>query len=254
MINFFRKTRKKLANDNKFFTYSRYAIGEIVLVVIGILIALQINNWNEGQRARSEEKFLLENLHDDLQAASTQSEGFIKREELLIDRLILALDIHPAGKTAPPEFYVDSVIINMIWEFESNVPVVNSYAEIKNTGKTSLIRNREIRQKFTNLELRINYLNTQVKDRLTVQQIRIDDIAQDELNLVRFTNDPNNYISVTVEQEPENDYPKIFKRPKVRNLLAMKLLLTRDVLRYRNELQEEIDLIVSLIDKELAAF
>jgi len=55
MINFFRKTRKKLADDNKFVKYSRYAIGEIVLVVIGILIALQINNWNEERKER--EKF-----------------------------------------------------------------------------------------------------------------------------------------------------------------------------------------------------
>ncbi len=47
MINFSRKTRKKLADDNKPLKYARYAIGEIVLVVIGILIALQINNWNE---------------------------------------------------------------------------------------------------------------------------------------------------------------------------------------------------------------
>ncbi len=48
MINFFRKIRKRLADDNKPLKYLRYAIGEIVLVVIGILIALQINNWNEG--------------------------------------------------------------------------------------------------------------------------------------------------------------------------------------------------------------
>ncbi len=52
MINFFRKTRKKLADDNKPFKYMRYAIGEIVLVVIGILIALQINNWNEDRFTR----------------------------------------------------------------------------------------------------------------------------------------------------------------------------------------------------------
>ena len=46
MINFFRKIRKKLADDNQFLKYSRYAIGEIILVVIGILIALQVNNQN----------------------------------------------------------------------------------------------------------------------------------------------------------------------------------------------------------------
>jgi hypothetical protein len=50
MINFFRKTRKKMADDNRPIKYMRYAIGEIVLVVIGILIALQLNNWNEQSK------------------------------------------------------------------------------------------------------------------------------------------------------------------------------------------------------------
>ena len=51
MLLFFRKIRRKLAKENKFLQYSRYAIGEILLVVIGILIALQINSWN-GQRIK----------------------------------------------------------------------------------------------------------------------------------------------------------------------------------------------------------
>ena len=46
MIGFFRRIRKKLADGNKPVKYFRYAIGEIVLVVIGILIAVSINNWN----------------------------------------------------------------------------------------------------------------------------------------------------------------------------------------------------------------
>ena len=50
MTPFFRRIRRKLANDNQFLKYSRYAIGEIILVVIGILIALQINNWNETRK------------------------------------------------------------------------------------------------------------------------------------------------------------------------------------------------------------
>ena len=50
MIKFFRKIRQKLLSENKFSKYLIYALGEIVLVVIGILIALQINNWNEAKK------------------------------------------------------------------------------------------------------------------------------------------------------------------------------------------------------------
>ena len=50
MIKFFRKIRQKLLSENNFSKYLLYAVGEIVLVVIGILIALQINDWNEGRQ------------------------------------------------------------------------------------------------------------------------------------------------------------------------------------------------------------
>ncbi len=62
MIPFFRKTRKKLADDNKPMKYTRYAIGEILLVVIGILIALQINNWNEERKSKVTEINVLNDL------------------------------------------------------------------------------------------------------------------------------------------------------------------------------------------------
>lgn len=53
MLHFFRNIRKKLASQNKLAAYSRYAVGEILLVVIGILIALQINNWNEERKKQN---------------------------------------------------------------------------------------------------------------------------------------------------------------------------------------------------------
>ncbi|WKK66497.1 DUF6090 family protein [Lutimonas zeaxanthinifaciens] len=67
MLPFFRKIRWRLAQDNQFFKYSRYAIGEIVLVVIGILIALQINNWNEERKLKKSLNVYLSNLVDDIQ-------------------------------------------------------------------------------------------------------------------------------------------------------------------------------------------
>ena len=63
MIKFFRHIRKSLLMENKTGKYFKYAIGEIVLVVIGILIALQINNWNEfNQERKLEQKVLTELL------------------------------------------------------------------------------------------------------------------------------------------------------------------------------------------------
>ncbi len=62
MLPFFRKIRYRLAEDNQFFKYSRYAIGEIVLVVIGILIALQINNWNTQLQLNTQEQVNLKIL------------------------------------------------------------------------------------------------------------------------------------------------------------------------------------------------
>jgi len=66
MIKFFRKIRQQLLTENKVNRYLLYAIGEIVLVVIGILIALQINNWNEERNHRITEAIKLTKLLDDL--------------------------------------------------------------------------------------------------------------------------------------------------------------------------------------------
>lgn len=65
MFNFFRKIRIKLADANKPIRYFRYAIGEIVLVVIGILIALQVNTWNENRKFKNEGAQVLNELNDE---------------------------------------------------------------------------------------------------------------------------------------------------------------------------------------------
>lgn len=67
MIKFFRKIRQRLVSESKFSRYMLYAIGEIVLVVIGILIALSINNWNQERLESIKENTYLSNLESDLQ-------------------------------------------------------------------------------------------------------------------------------------------------------------------------------------------
>jgi len=67
MIKFFRNIRKSLLMENKTSKYFKYAIGEIILVVIGILIALQINNWNEYKKERKQETKVLSELLSSLE-------------------------------------------------------------------------------------------------------------------------------------------------------------------------------------------
>ena len=72
MLKFFRRIRRKLADDNKPIKYFRYAIGEIVLVVIGILIALQVNNWNQKRIDRNKETIILKELHEEFKKNKVQ--------------------------------------------------------------------------------------------------------------------------------------------------------------------------------------
>jgi hypothetical protein len=65
MIKFFRQIRENLLMENKIGKYLKYAIGEIVLVVIGILIAVQINNWNQEKLEVKKEYEIMSNLAED---------------------------------------------------------------------------------------------------------------------------------------------------------------------------------------------
>ncbi|GAA4268194.1 DUF6090 family protein [Hyunsoonleella aestuarii] len=83
MIKFFRKVRQQLLSENKFSKYLLYAIGEIILVILGILIALQINNWNENRKDTAKEIQFLNNFKNDLITNKKELNRIIKKTEKL---------------------------------------------------------------------------------------------------------------------------------------------------------------------------
>jgi tetratricopeptide (TPR) repeat protein len=78
MIKFFRKIRQKLLTENKFSKYLLYAIGEIVLVMVGILLALQVNNWNELRKKEEAEIQLYHKIIADLNSEQAVIENKIR--------------------------------------------------------------------------------------------------------------------------------------------------------------------------------
>ncbi|MDT0558292.1 DUF6090 family protein [Ichthyenterobacterium sp. W332] len=91
MIKFFRHIRRSLLNENKMGKYFKYAIGEILLVVIGILIALQVNNWNEKRKQSDYEKQLLSQLKLDFNRNINDIKFNIKLQNRIINSSKLIL-------------------------------------------------------------------------------------------------------------------------------------------------------------------
>ena len=91
MIKFFGKIRQNLLMENKTGKYLKYALGEIVLVMIGILLALQINNWNENRVAQARIDIRLTNLTEDLKTEIKEMTNVIEgsQDRIIVTKAIL---------------------------------------------------------------------------------------------------------------------------------------------------------------------
>ena len=136
MIKFFRKIRYNLMSENKTGKYLKYAIGEIVLVVIGILIALSINNWNEKQKLIKNEKELITSLKKEITSIITGLNGslevneeFLETAEKLIQRLKVKDELYSAKEIYSAFDYdsykVDSPVLDKIIASNSNLLIEN---------------------------------------------------------------------------------------------------------------------------------
>lgn len=249
MIKFFRNVRHTLINEGKTSKYLKYAIGEIILVVIGILIALSINNWNEQRKNNIEEKAILESLDENFVSAKRQSEALISDEDQLKKSLIHILGLDDNDTEININGFSNTFISNAIWDIQDNLPVINTYFNLKNTNRINLIQNKEIIEKFTELEDSYSKLKNLLEDRLSVHQRRIDNISQNDINFIPFIK--AKIPDLNIEKEIPNDYNEIFKEKTVRNLLGMKLSLTQDVIENREILDTDIEGLIELIQKEL---
>ncbi|MBK7871753.1 MAG: hypothetical protein IPJ74_14280 [Saprospiraceae bacterium] len=131
MLKFFRSIRRRLLDSGKVKRDALYAIGEILLVVIGILIALQVNNWNEGKKDRKTElyvlKEILNNLHEDERLINNILKQRVKAKKA-IENLQNYLLNDSKSKDSLPSDLTD------VLTFERYYPINNAYEVLKSKG------------------------------------------------------------------------------------------------------------------------
>ncbi|SHH41863.1 DUF6090 family protein [Winogradskyella jejuensis] len=249
MIKLFKSIRRKLLTENRFNKYLLYAIGEIILVVIGILIALGINNWNENRKSSIQEVEVLKSLRNNLQQAEKQSKALINHETEVKQILIESINTANENNRYHTKQITDSIFKIAVWDLQRDLPTLTTYLNLKNTNQLGLIKNKVISEKFTQLDFKYNRLSDILNDRLNVQEIRIDNISENEINFIPLIK--SEIPEIDSANEIATDYIEILKDKNVRNLLGMKLTLTQDILTRRLELDTEIKELLQLIDAQL---
>ena len=144
MIKFFRKIRQNLLSEGKTGKYFKYALGEIVLVVIGILIALSLNNWNESRKDRKSENAILKDLKNEFQSNLTKINEFISLDYEISKNCYAITKLIRSNQLESESHSFDSLLYNTM-QFGAFDAIRGVVDDLLNSGKLKIITNDSLR-------------------------------------------------------------------------------------------------------------
>lgn len=143
MFSFLRRTRKKILMKNDSRKYIGYAVGEIVLVVIGILIALGINGWNEDRKERMLEQEILVQIRENLNKDRKALSGIIANANRAVYASEKVMELYEKNETSDSlKYWLGNIV-----QFDRFLPLTNAYEVLKSKG-LDLVSNKELRFKL----------------------------------------------------------------------------------------------------------
>ena len=228
-----------MLSENNTGKYLKYAVGEIMLVVIGILIALSINNWNEVRKDRIEEQKVLKTLKSNFESNKTQLRNNINETEELVSDCDKNLELFKLTQSELNLLSKDSIRIRFRGYATFN-PSDGALTSLLQSGHLNIIVNDSLKNKLTNWPNLVN--DAKEDENLLVEKITKDLLKQ----LIKY----QSYI----------------KNPKFKlNRLAIfdDFILQNTIVFVRGggnyqiylykELESEIDQILNLIDEEISS-
>ncbi len=244
MIKFFRKIRQNLVMQNKISKYFKYAIGEIILVMIGILLALQVNDWNDKRILKSKEQIYLKqikiSLQNDLERIK-EVKVFNAKKVASINATFIVLE------QSNPEKYIPAIVIymNELNEFDVFKPNAIAFENMIASENINLITNMELRNNLSLYYQRRNLNITQERVKETTRQF-VDDISPKIGNkqlLKQYTKHDSQLPDIS-EVNIHSD-TQVFS-----NLLIMNLVIDNQN-KFLDTTSEDIKLLLDLIENNL---
>ena len=242
MIKFFRKIRQKLLSENKFSKYLIYAIGEIFLVVIGILIALSINSWNQGRIDKKSESKYLKDIKKEIQNNNSVLDFYIKKRlPYKVDGLISAKKYNEENIEIKDTIaFLNSVSKGGMITNGLGILSRNTYNELLSTGNFQLISNDSIKNEVKNYYWGLN------ADYINVETYKSD--------ITKFTSELRPYNSSNPDYISKYDRKEMmiaFKSLEFRKIVDRELSYAYSLKNKIERLDEEGLEIIELINFEL---
>ena len=251
MIKLFRKIRYDLMGQNKTGKYLKYAFGEILLVVIGILIALSLNNWNERQKEKKNELVIVNSIFKELKENLENSLVFEKRYRMRLNILSILLKKDKDSLEFNSTRF--SKLINRSWDAGIYTPINSNLNNLINSEELKLLSSNELKENLIEYDasvkrvLEINQNNT-IHYNTIILPFFSKNYPMKSL-LEPFIDSFSPYLD---EMEPpgfEINYSEFWNNPEFENILTVIFVdawLQLDFIKKQNELiKENIGLIES---------
>ena len=216
MINLFRKTRYDIIGKNKTGKYLMFAIGEIILVVIGILIALHVNNLNEKRKTEVLEIQFLTRLEQDLTSDTIYFNRRIKDSENLINHHYQF--IHEAYNDQKDGREFKELVAKLDWNSENFVSQNSTYLELQSAGQLNIFKNQELKKNIILLYKDYDIASAHIKE---YNEITARGLLRAELTYTKYW----------------KPYSNIFDHPKMFNEIEWDFI--NDPVSYKFRLLEE---------------
>jgi hypothetical protein len=247
MIKFFRKIRQNLLSEGKKGKYLKYAIGEIILVVIGILIAIQLNAVKNKNDKRNEEITHLENILSDLKQDKTELQKIIERRKSKSMSAKIMENYYHTRKVDNFNDYYSNWTNVLYWEAHN--PSFITFKELINSGKLSALSNERVKQLLLQIDYKYNEL-------FEVRKHMYDDYTEylygpfadiiDYENAIIAWSEPNREIELSKE-----DVEIALKNKRIKNgftLASFNNNLLKDQL---TEILIKVDSTIMLVEQEI---
>jgi len=244
MIKFFRKIRRKLLTENKISKYLLYAIGEIILVVIGILIALQVNNWNEDRKFKNEGLQIQQELFQEFEDNRLVLKERINLLEDANVHVRKILSYMNSDEESSRLVNFDSILIRSV-KYGNYNPANSTILELIGSGKLNIIQNKLLKKNLYNWLQLLKDSDEDFKNQDMQAQTYIAPYFYKHISIKNL----NIYNNIGIMEESElfnKDYSYIFQDLEFENLYQDKFFWNSIMLNHYIELD---DLAIEIINQ-----